>query len=79
MNPFGYQAPVLKASRCGNERQERSGRGKQVAGEVVKKSLASPASLSRNFTMNFIEGTQTWIMYANLADAVKNFSCLGDT
>ena len=29
MSPPGYQAPVMKASRCGNERQERSGRRKE--------------------------------------------------
>ena len=28
MNPPGYQAPVMKASRCGNERQEMSDRRK---------------------------------------------------
>ena len=28
MSPSGYQAPVKRASRCGNERQERSGRRK---------------------------------------------------
>ena len=38
LNPHGYKAPVVKASQCGNERQERSyrrkagrkGRGKNV-------------------------------------------------
>ena len=33
MSPTGYQAPVVKAGGCGNERQESSGMGKRVAGK----------------------------------------------
>ena len=35
MSPPGYQAPVMKASRCGNERQERFDRkaGKNGSGQ----------------------------------------------
>ena len=37
LSPPGYQAPDVKASRCGNESQERYGRGKQVEGKWRKK------------------------------------------
>ena len=37
--PPGYQAPAVKASRRRNESQERSGRGKKVAGKRSNKKL----------------------------------------
>ena len=37
LSPPGNQAPLVKASRCGNERLERSGKGKRVVGKWRKK------------------------------------------
>ena len=39
MSPPGYKAPVVKASRCGNERPERSDRRKAGTREVGKYSV----------------------------------------
>ena len=50
--PPGYQAQVVKASRCGNERQERGLTvGKRVEGKWGKNSLAMSAN-----TGQFLEG-----------------------
>ena len=40
MSTPGYQALVEKASRCGNEGQEISGRGKAGSREVEQKDIA---------------------------------------
>ena len=45
MSPPGYQAPVVKASRCGNERQERSDRrkpGRKGSGKNAIKTQSIP-------------------------------------
>ena len=52
MSPPGYQVPVLKASLCGNERQERSDRKKAGRKGCGKKSAATSAS--RNLEGKFI-------------------------
>ena len=46
LSPPGYQAPDVKASRCGNESQERYGRGKQVHRREVEKKRRRKVSLS---------------------------------
>ena len=57
MSPPGYQAQVVKARRCRNESQERSGRGKRVVGKWRKK-------VSRQVPLNLkcaaIPGWQLW-------------------
>ena len=44
MSPPGYQAPVIKASRCGNERQEMSDRSKAGRKGSGKKTLGAQFS-----------------------------------
>ena len=54
MSPPGYQAPVVKASWCRNEREERFGNGKRVLGKwkkdkifVARKLVIESVPLSR--------------------------------
>ena len=45
MSPPGYQAPVKRASRCGNERQEGLAGGKRVEREESKNTSESKFNL----------------------------------
>ena len=54
MSPPGYQATVVKASRCGNEGQERSGKRK-VGKEGSGKNLA-PDGEARIFLLLLCRG-----------------------
>ena len=52
MSPPGYQATVVKASRCGNERPERSDRRKAGSRELAKKPVAGKKLLSTGLSLS---------------------------
>ena len=63
MSPPGYQAPVVKASRCGNEEQEWSDRrkaGKEGSGKKKPDQLNCLADSDQGLGLGTVEGQQMY-------------------
>ena len=56
MSPLGYQAPIVKASWCGNERQERSGSRKVGCKDVGKNLVGDRLQLSEELLLVGVDG-----------------------